>query len=93
MNKFESEENKCPNINPQAIVPLSFVAKGSEVILVSLGENIDIMQKERLMAYGLTTNRKLLIERQKPMTIIFADELEIAIENEVARDIWVRPLE
>jgi Fe2+ transport system protein FeoA len=75
----------------EARVPLAFVATGSIVVLVELGNAIDSMQREQLTSYGLTPNRSISVLQQRPMTVILADEVELALEHSVARQIWVEP--
>lgn len=72
-----------------ARLPLAFIAPGSEVRLAALGEEIDALQREQLTAYGLAENRPLRVLQQKPMTVILAEEVELALEHSVARHIWV----
>jgi Fe2+ transport system protein FeoA len=72
-----------------ARLPLAFIAPGSEVRLAALGEEIDSLQREQLTAYGLAENRPLRVLQQKPMTVILADEVELALEHSIARHIWV----
>ncbi len=76
----------------EARVPLAFVATGSVVVLVELGNGIDSMQREQLTSYGLTPNRAISVLQQRPMTVILADEVELALEHQVARHIWVEPV-
>ncbi len=78
-------------MSPQhdARIPLAFIAPGSEVRLAGLGQEIDPLQREQLTAYGLAENRTLRVLQQKPMTVILADEVELALEHTVARHIWV----
>jgi ribosome biogenesis GTPase A len=52
-------------------------------------EEIDPLQREQLTAYGLTESRPLKVLQQRPMTVILADEVELALEHGVARYIWV----
>lgn len=73
----------------QALVPLAFIPPGQEVRLASLGDEIDPHQREQLTAYGLAENRPVRVLQQKPMTVILADEVELALEHCVARHIWV----
>ncbi len=73
----------------QASLPLSLIRPGEEVQLVSLGEEISPEQREQLTAYGLSETRPLRVLQQRPMTVIFADEVELALEHEVARHVWV----
>ncbi len=72
-------------------VPLAFVATGSIVLLAEIGTVIDQVQREQLTAYGLTPQRSLTVLQQRPMTVILADEIELALEHSVARHIWVEP--
>ena len=78
-------------MSPQhdARLPLAFITPGSEVRLAGLGQEIDPLQREQLTAYGLAENRTLRVLQQKPMTVILADEVELALEHTVARHIWV----
>ncbi len=73
----------------EARLPLAFIPAGSEVRLVALGNEIDPLQREQLTAYGLAENRPLKVLQQRPMTVILAEEVELALEHGVARHIWV----
>ena len=77
------------NQKHEARVPLAFIKPGCEVQLAALGDEIDPHQREQLTAYGLAENRPLRVLQQKPMTVILADEVELALEHAVARHIWV----
>ena len=72
-----------------ARLPLAFISPGEEVRLAGLGDEIDALQREQLTAYGLAENRPLRVLQQKPMTVILAEEVELALEHSVARHIWV----
>lgn len=72
-----------------ARLPLAFIPPGEEVRLAGLGNEIDALQREQLTAYGLGENRPLRVLQQKPMTVILAEEVELALEHSVARHIWV----
>lgn len=77
------------NASHDARLPLAFIAPGSEVRLAALGGEIDPLQREQLTAYGLAENRPLRVLQQRPMTVILAEEVELALEHSVARHIWV----
>ena len=66
----------------EARLPLAFIPAGSEVRLVALGDEIDPLQREQLTAYGLAENRPLKVLQQRPMTVILAEEVELALEGE-----------
>jgi hypothetical protein len=72
-----------------ARIPLAFVSAGDDVNLAELGHDIDPVQREQLAAYGLSPGRPLRVIQQRPMTVILADEVELALEHSVARHIWV----
>lgn len=79
-------------MNSQSVrVPLAFVANGSVVLLAELGTAIDSTLREQLVSYGLTPDRPLTVLQQRPMTVILAEEVELALEHSVARHIWVEP--
>lgn len=73
----------------EARLPLAFIPAGSEVRLAAFGDEIDPLQREQLTAYGLAENRPLKVLQQRPMTVILAEEVELALEHGVARHIWV----
>lgn len=73
----------------EARLPLAFIPPGQVVHLAELGQEIDALQREQLIAYGLAESRPLKVLQQKPMTVILADEVELALEQAVARHIWV----
>lgn len=73
----------------RARVPLPVLAPGQRARLAEVGREIDPAQREQLAAYGLSPGAELTVLQQRPMTVILADELELAFEPAVARDIWV----
>jgi hypothetical protein len=76
-------------VHSETRLPLAFIAPGTEVRLAEFGEEIDPLQREQLTAYGLAANRPLKVLQQKPMTVILAEEVELALEHGVARFVWV----
>lgn len=75
-----------------ARLPLAFITPGTEVCLAAFGDELDPLQREQLTAYGLAESRPLRVLQQRPMTVIMADEVELALEHSVARHIWVEKL-
>ncbi len=73
-----------------ARVPLSFLRPGDEAVVDSLDQAIEPVQREQLIAYGVAPGRSLRVLRQQPMTLAMIDEVELALENSVARCVWVR---
>ena len=80
------------NTQHEARLPLAFITPGTEVRLSALGDEIDPLQREQLTAYGLASNRSIRVLQQRPLTVILADEVELALEHSVARHIWVEKL-
>jgi len=72
-----------------ARLPLAFIPAGQRVCLAELGDEIDPLLREQLTAYGLATGQPLTVLQQRPMTVILADEVELALEHAIARHIWV----
>jgi len=77
------------NLKHDARLPLAFIAPGNEVRLCHFDEAIDPIQREQLLAYGLTADCTLRVLQQHPMTLILADEIELALEHGIARHLWV----
>jgi Fe2+ transport system protein FeoA len=73
-----------------ARVPLSFLLPGTKGRVETIDEAVDAAQREQLIAYGLAANRPLVVLQQRPMTIVMVDEVELALESDVARHVWVR---
>lgn len=70
-------------------LPLTFIQPGEDVCLAAFGGEINQLQREQLIAYGLAESRPIRVLQQRPMTVILADEVELALEHAVARHIWV----
>lgn len=73
-----------------ARVPLSFLLPGVHARVDSIDDAIDPTQREQLVAYGLAPNRPLVVLQQRPMVIVMVDEVELALESDIARHVWVR---
>ncbi|HEY9098370.1 MAG TPA: ferrous iron transport protein A [Thiobacillus sp.] len=72
-----------------ARIPLAFLLAGARAQVDTLGEAIDATQREQIIAYGLSPGRMLTVLQQHPMTLLMVDEVELALENSVARHVWV----
>lgn len=73
-----------------ARVPLSVLLPGVHAVVDSIEGGIDPAQQEQLVAYGLAPGRSVHVQQQRPMTIVLIDEVELALETSVARQVWVR---
>ncbi len=62
---------------------------GSEVRLADLDEALEPLQREQLLAYGLTQGHTMRVLQQKPMTIVLFDHVEVALEHAIAKHLWV----
>ena len=71
-------------------MPLACLLPGTCAEIDRLGELIDPTQQEQIIAYGLAPGRIVTVLQQRPMTLVMVDEVELAIEGSVAREIWVR---
>ena len=72
-----------------ARVPLSFLLPGAKARVDTLDDDIDTTQREQIIAYGLAPGRPLTVLQQHPMTLVMIDEVELALEDSVARHVWV----
>ena len=72
-----------------ARVPLAFLLPGARARVDALDDAIDPTQREQLIAYGLAPSRPLVVLQQHPMTLVMIDEVELALEDSVARHVWV----
>ena len=78
-----------PIPQPHERIRLIGTPVGRMVRIDDFGDEIDPLQREQLTAYGLAENRPLKVLQQRPMTVILAEEVELALEHSVARHIWV----
>ncbi len=73
----------------EARIPLALIPTGETVRLANLSEELPSVQREQLHAYGLVPDCELKVLQRHPMPVILTDEIEIALEKDVARCIWV----
>lgn len=72
-----------------ARLPLAFIPAGEEIRLTTFGDAIPLLQREQLASYGLIPDCSMKVLQQHPMSVILTDEIELALEHEIARHIWV----
>lgn len=72
-----------------ARIPLGFMPPGKQACIEEIDTRIDPIQREQLAAYGLAPQRVLTVLQQHPMTIMMIDEVELALEADIARLVWV----
>jgi Fe2+ transport system protein FeoA len=70
-------------------IRLTGTPSGQRVRLAELGEEIDPLQREQLLAYGLVAQQPLTVLQQRPMTVVLCEHMELALEHGVAHHIWV----
>lgn len=73
-----------------ARIPLGFMLAGERARVEEIDTRIDPVQREQLVAYGLAPQRVLTVLQQHPMSIVMIDEVELALEADIARLVWVR---
>jgi Fe2+ transport system protein FeoA len=78
------------HVDHSARVPLSFLLPGVKARVESIDDAVEATQREQLVAYGLAPGRPLVVLQQRPMTVVMVDEVELALEETVARHVWVR---
>jgi Fe2+ transport system protein FeoA len=70
-------------------IRLTGTPSGHRVRLAEFGEEIDPLQREQLLAYGIDVQQPLTVLQQRPMTIVLCEHMELALEHAVAHHIWV----
>jgi Fe2+ transport system protein FeoA len=71
-------------------VPLTHVATGAEVEVDGLAE-MPATRASRLTAFGLTPGTVVAISQRKPVPVVRIGETELALSEEILRQIVVRP--
>lgn len=79
--------NAAPHLHER--IRLTGTPVGRMVHIAGFGDEIDTLQREQLHAYGLSAPHPVKVLQQQPMTVILCDHVELALEHEVARHIWV----
>lgn len=75
-----------------ARVALTVLLPGATAVVDTLDEAINATLREQLVAYGLSAGRSLSVVQQTPMLVVLIDEIELALEAEVARHVLIRPV-
>ena len=70
-------------------IRLTGTPAGRPVRLAEFGDEINPLQREQLLAYGLSANQTVTVLQQRPMTVVLCDHMELALEHSVAHHIWV----
>jgi len=79
--------NAAPH--PHERIRLTGTPVGRMVHIAEFGDEIDPLQREQLHAYGLSAAHAVKVLQQTPMTVLLCEHVELAIEHEVARHLWV----
>ncbi|MBR0566723.1 ferrous iron transport protein A [Azoarcus sp. L1K30] len=74
---------------PSERIRLTGTPIGRKVRVADFGSEIDPLQVEQLHAYGMSPPHLIRVTQQQPMTVVLCDHMELALEHEVARHVWV----
>jgi Fe2+ transport system protein FeoA len=69
---------------------LADIPPGGQAELVGFSNDFPADRKAYLQAYGLVVNHQIQVVQHSPVTIIRLDNLELALENDLARGIRVQ---
>ncbi|MDR2032592.1 MAG: ferrous iron transport protein A [Azoarcus sp.] len=70
-------------------IRLTGTPPGHRARLAEFGDEIDPLQREQLLAYGLNASQTITVLQQQPMTVVLCEHMELALEHSVAQHIWV----
>ncbi|MEZ5611293.1 MAG: ferrous iron transport protein A [Rhodocyclaceae bacterium] len=87
-----SEPRSSPTMSNREHLRLIGVPVGSKIRLAEFDPALDPLQREQLLAYGLSVGHPLEVLQQSPLTVVLCDHVEIALEHAVASDLWVEKL-
>ena len=87
-----SEQGPSPTMSNREHLRLIGVPVGSKIRLAEFDPALDPLQREQLLAYGLSVGHPLEVLQQNPLTVVLCDHVEIALEHAVASDLWVETL-
>lgn len=88
--KLSSPKNK--RRETPAGLSLAEIPPGGEAELAGFSDEFPEDRKAYLQAYGLVVNHPIQVVQHSPVTIIRLDNIELALENDLARGIRVKYL-
>lgn len=68
---------------------LTGIPKGTRANLAHFDADIPAVLAEQLHAYGLVPPHAIQVLRQQPLTVVLCEQVELALEHEIAHRIWV----
>lgn len=68
---------------------LADVKPGDEVKVAGFASTLSPARLAHLQAYGLVPGYPVRVVQQKPVTVVQVDFVELALEDELARGVWV----
>lgn len=68
---------------------LADVKPGDEVKVAGFAPTLSPARLAHLQAYGLVPGYPVRVVQQKPVTVVQVDFVELALEDELARGVWV----
>ena len=71
---------------------LAEVSPGSKAEVIGFSEEFPPDQRAYLQAYGLVPNHWVQVVQHSPVTIVRLDNLELALESDIARGIQVQKI-
>ena len=71
-------------------ITLADVPPGSQAELIGFSDDFPADRKAYLQAYGLVLNHQIQVVQHSPVTIIRLDNIELALENDLAKGIRVQ---
>ena len=66
------------------------IAPGGHAEVIGFSDDFPADRKAYLQAYGLVLNHQIQVVQHSPVTIIRLDNIELALENDLAREIIVQ---
>lgn len=68
---------------------LTGIPEGSQANLAHFDPQIPAVLAEQLHAYGLMPPHPIRVLRQRPLTVVLCEQVELALEHDIAHQIWV----
>lgn len=68
---------------------LTDVSPGAKVQIAGFSGDLSPHQQEHLQAYGLVAGRRVRVLQHSPVTVVQVEHMELAMERELARKVWV----
>jgi len=88
LRKNRKKSQRSSHSSPETL-PLNEIKPGQKARVLRFDDNFPHSRRAYLMAYGVAPGYWIDVLQQSPITVVQIEWTELALENDLSRDIWV----